>query len=260
LEAGVKDTLARIGARLAGAERILFVTGAGMSADSGVPTYRGVGGLYDSVATSEGIAIEEVLSGRTMDRDPSLCWKYIMQIEAACRGARPNAGHRAIFAFEQRFGEIWVLTQNVDGLHRVAGSRRVIDIHGDVRKLLCGGCGWRAEVDDYSELSRPPRCPRCGAVVRPEVVLFGEMLPLDKLARLRSELERGFDAVFSVGTSSLFPYIAEPVLLARMAGALTVEINPSDTLVSDAVEERLRVGASEALDALRVAMGVEEPG
>jgi NAD-dependent deacetylase len=246
----------RVAARLAGARRLLFVTGAGMSADSGLPTYRGVGGLYDGIETQDGIPIEEALSGGAMRRDPALTWKYIMQIEQACRGAQPNPGHRAIAALEQRFAEVWVLTQNVDGLHREAGSQRIIDIHGDVRKLACTACAWRVEVSDYAGLSSPPRCPDCNAILRPEVVLFGEMLPLDKVAVLQRELERGFDAVFSIGTSSVFPYIAEPVIAARMTGALTVEINPGLSEVSDIVEERLAVGASDALSALAEVLGL----
>jgi NAD-dependent deacetylase len=247
---------ANIVRRLDGAERVLFVTGAGMSADSGLPTYRGVGGLYDGVETEEGMSIEEALSGATMLRDPALCWRYIMQIERACRGAQPNRGHHAIAAFEGRFPEVWVLTQNVDGLHRAAGSSRIIDIHGDVRKLACTACAWRTEVEDYTSLSCPPRCARCDAIVRPEVVLFGEMLPLDKVAELRRQLELGFDAVFSIGTSSVFPYIIEPVLGARMRGALTVEINPGESEVSSFVEERLALGASEALAGLAEALGL----
>jgi NAD-dependent deacetylase len=236
-------------ARLGEARRILFVTGAGLSADSGLPTYRGVGGLYDGVETVEGVAIEDALSGETLARDPALSWRYIMQIESACRGAVPNRGHRAIAALEARF-EVCVLTQNVDGLHRSAGSTRIIDIHGDVRQLICCECDYEKTVVDYEGLACPPRCPACGGILRPDVVLFGEVLPLDKVARLAVELDRGFDAVFSVGTSSLFPYIAEPVLRARASGALTVEINPGQTAVSHLVDERLPVGASEALEAL----------
>ena len=217
-----------------------------MSADSGLPTYRGVGGLYDNVQTDEGLPIEVVLSGTMFRRDPRLSWKYIMQIEQACRGARPNRGHQVIAELEADH-EVWVLTQNVDGLHREAGSTRVIDIHGDVRQLLCPACDHQRWVPSYEGLSCPPLCPTCGAVLRPDVVLFGEMLPMQKVARLRGELMAGFDAVLSVGTSSLFPYIAEPVFLARQRGALTVEINPAETEVSGAVELKVAARASEAL-------------
>jgi NAD-dependent protein deacetylase/lipoamidase len=242
-------TLERIVRRLARARRLLFVTGAGMSADSGLPTYRGVGGLYDGVETVEGMPIEVALSGDMMSRRPELCWKYILQIEQACRGARPNRGHHAIAELERRF-EVWVLTQNVDGLHRSAGSKNIVDIHGDVRQLVCARCAFERWVESFEGLDCPPRCPECDAVLRPDVVLFGEMLPADKVTRLREQLLEGFDVVFSVGTSSVFPYIAEPVLDARRRGALTVEINPSTTEVSHAVEEKLDSRAAEVLGAL----------
>jgi NAD-dependent protein deacetylase/lipoamidase len=242
-----------IAERLGGAQRVLFITGAGLSVDSGLPTYRGVGGLYQRASTEDGLAIEDALSGRTFARDPSLCWKYIMQVEAAARGAEPNEGHRMIAELEARF-EVWVLTQNVDGLHRRAGSTQVIDIHGDVHRLLCTGCAWSLEIADYATLTCPPHCDSCGSVLRPDVVLFGEMLPLAKLGRLETQLRQGFDAVLSVGTSSLFPYIAQPLVLARQRGALTVEINPGDTVVSNVAEIRMRGGSSEALSAIRTAL------
>jgi NAD-dependent deacetylase len=246
-------TIADVVERLRGCRRLLFVTGAGMSADSGLPTYRGIGGLYEDVKTEEGMAIEDALSGAMLAARPELCWRHIMQIEEACRGAAPNPGHHAIARLESRF-EVVVLTQNVDGLHRAAGSKAIIDIHGDVRQLLCTACDHERTVSDYSDLACPPRCPSCGAVIRPDVVLFGEMLPLHKVARLRAELSSGFDAIFSVGTSSLFPYIAEPVVLGRRTGAFTVEINPARTVVSDAVDVRLEMGASDALTAIEAAL------
>ncbi|MHB1558443.1 MAG: Sir2 family NAD-dependent protein deacetylase [Isosphaeraceae bacterium] len=121
-------------------------------------------------------------------------------------------------------------------------------MHGDLYELACTRCDHVASVTDYSALDLPPRCPRCRAIVRPAVVLFGEELPEDKLVRLWSELDAGFDLIFSVGTSSLFPYIAEPVLRGRDAGIPTVEINPEATAVSSRVELRIAGGAAEVLD------------
>ncbi len=238
--------------RLRDAKRVLCITGAGMSAESGLPTFRGPGGLYEEIATADGIAIEDVLSAAMMQRDPALCWKYILQIERACCGALPNRGHLAIAELERHVEQVWVLTQNVDGLHRAAGSTRVIDIHGDVRRLLCtcARCGWDRETDSYDDLAVPPYCPVCNAVVRPDVVLFGEMLPLAKVSLLREQLQLGFDVVLSIGTTSVFPYIAEPVVLARRRGALTVEINPASTQVSRLVDIKLSCGAGEALAAV----------
>ena len=113
--------LAEAAAELAGARRILFITGAGLSADSGLPTYRGLGGLYHDRLTEEGLTIEQALSGRTLSQRPDITWKYLAEIEANCRGAQPNAAHRLIAALEQEKDSVWVLTQNIDGLHRAAG-------------------------------------------------------------------------------------------------------------------------------------------
>jgi NAD-dependent deacetylase len=246
----VEDQVFDIVRRLDGCRSVLFVTGAGISADSGLPTYRGIGGLYEQEETDDGIPIEAALSGAMFERDPALTWKYIHQIESSCRDAGPNRAHHVIADFERRFDRVWTLTQNVDGLHHAAGSRKVIDIHGDVHRLVCTRCGHRWRVDDYARLPIPPSCPECDSLVRPEVVLFGEMLPFDRTKLLQEELMRGFDAVFSIGTTSVFPYIAEPVIDARRRGALTVEINPGASEVSHIVDYRLRMGAAAAMDAV----------
>jgi len=246
------DAAARI---LRRARSVLFVTGAGISADSGLPTYRGVGGLYESDATEEGLPIEVLLSGETFRRSPATTWKYLGAIERACRGARPNRAHEAIAALEAALPRVVVLTQNIDGLHRAAGSRDVIEIHGDVHRLACTRCAWRDHVPDYDGLDLPPRCPECASLVRPQVVLFGEMLPAEAVSRLEEELRRGFDAVFSIGTTSVFPYVAAPVRMARAWGAGTVEVNPGETEVSGIVDVRLRCGAAAAMEALLAATG-----
>ncbi len=235
----------------------LFITGAGLSADSGLPTYRGVGGLYEDQGTEDGLSIEEALSGAVFRRKPAVTWKYIRQIEEACRHAGPNVAHFVMAALEGRLSRCVTLTQNVDGLHRAAGSQNLIEIHGTVHRLKCTGCSWRDVVTDYAHLPPLPTCPDCGAIVRPEVVLFDEMLPRGPMAKLEQELGRGFELVISVGTSSLFPYIAAPVWLCRQQGGATVEINPGTTEVSRAVDLRLRCGAAEALGELAERMALE---
>jgi NAD-dependent deacetylase len=248
--------IAAFATALQASTRTLFITGAGVSADSGLPTYRGIGGLYEREVTDEGVPIEVALSGRMLARDPALCWKYIHQIESACRGAQPNAAHRVMSALERRGGDVWVLTQNVDGLHRAAGSKNVIEIHGDVHRLACTSCAHRREVADFAGLAIPPSCPECEALVRPEVVLFGEMLPGPAVATLRRELRTGFDLVVSIGTTSTFPYIAEPVLVARALGCTTIEVNPGTSDVSGLVDQRIRAGAGPTFAALWDALGV----
>lgn len=240
--------VARVVQRLRKARRVLAVTGAGMSADSGVPTYRGVGGLYRSERpTPTGFTIEEVLSGPMFQERPDVTWSYLKEIERECRSARPNRGHHVLAEMQEHF-DVWVLTQNVDGLHTAAGSRQVLDVHGDLHDIRCTACSYRAEVYDYDCLADTPGCPLCGAVVRPDVVLFGEMLDPAKMRRLEAEMARGFDVVFSIGTSSLFDYIVAPLRIAQAAGKTTVEINPDETAMSPLVEVKIRARAATALD------------
>jgi NAD-dependent deacetylase len=244
------DLIRTVAGYMLEAREVLFVTGAGISVDSGLPTYRGIGGLYDDGLTEEGLAIEEALSGDMMEDRPEICWRYIQQIEQACRGARPNGAHRVIAAAELEFHRASVLTQNVDGLHVAAGSRNVTALHGDIHRLLCVRCDHRATVIDYADLQIPPSCPDCGALIRPDVVLFGEMLGSNTVARLNAEPSPTCDLVFTIGTSSLFPYISGIVLAARARGIRTVEINPDESEVSQAVDIRLRLGAEKALTAI----------
>ncbi len=234
---------------------VLFITGAGLSADSGLPTYRGIGGLYVDKQADEGMPIEEALSGGVFRRRPEITWKYIHQVARASGDAAPNRGHEVIAEMERRLKRVWVLTQNVDGLHRAAGSTNLIEIHGDVHDIVCPRCPWAIRVEGYVDVDDVPTCPDCGTVVRPNVVLFGEMLPTDAVYTLQRELGRGFGLVFSVGTSSLFPYIAGPVWSAARAGVPTVEINPGRTDVSGEVRWHLRCGAAEALGAISDEMG-----
>ena len=238
------------------AHRVLFITGAGLSADSGLPTYRGVGGLYDDADTDDGMPIEVALSGRVFRQRPDISWRHIRDIEAAGRGAQPNAGHRFMAALQAR-AEVWVLTQNVDGLHQAAGSQQVIAIHGGVHDLSCVACDWTDRVAGYQHLAPVPRCPDCDAVVRPDIVLFGEMLPPAAIRSLERQVATGFDVVFSVGTSSLFPYISAPVRVLGARGATTVEVNPGHTDLSAHVTHRLQMGAAAALGALAARLGLD---
>ena len=229
------------------------ITGAGISSESGVRTYRGKGGIYDDPV--EGERTVEALSGPTFRRDPARTWRVIRDLLAQAWDAKPNPGHLALARIEARVERFSLLTQNVDGLHAAAGSRNVIDIHGDVRRLRCEVCGKRRTVHSPDDLAVLPVCA-CGAPLRPDVVLFGEMLPLDRVARLRRDFYDDVpDLVILAGTSALFPYVAEPVLLARATGKLTVEVNPEATELSDAVDYSLRGPGGELLPALAEALG-----
>jgi NAD-dependent deacetylase len=239
----MQTMLGEIAQELSKARRVLFITGAGISADSGLPTYRGVGGLYDDGETEDGLSIEDALSGECLAARPEITWKYLAQIERNCHGVEPNAAHRAIAGLERQC-DVVVLTQNIDGLHLKAGSSQVIEIHGTLEERYCAHCGVEADAGDPA---LPPRCAQCGEVVRPRVVLFGEMLPGAALDCLYRELAQGFDMVFVVGTTAVFPYIAEPVMRAARAGIPTVEINPARTRLSSLVRYQVPERAALAL-------------
>lgn len=228
--------------------RILFITGAGISVDSGLPTYRGVAGLYESTDTEDGFPIEAALSGNMFKRRPEITWKYLMQIANACRGKSCNRGHELIKELEKYFQDVWVLTQNIDGFHRDAGSENVIEIHGSMRRLRCEKCGSKSSASDWEERSIPPECDDCRSAMRPDVVLFGEMLPDDAAASYQSQISQGFDAIFAVGTTAVFPYIAGPIHQFAATDCLTVEINPGDTDLSGIVDIKLDTGATEGLE------------
>ena len=245
-----QEAINQIADLLAESRSILFITGAGIAADSGLPSYRNHNGLYTVDAVDDSMPIERVLSGDILCDHPELTWKYLARIEQACRGVRHNRAHQVIAEMERHFDRVWTLTQNVDGLHRAAGARNVIDIHGDLHRLRCMRCLHRRTVEDYRELTFPPRCPKCPGLLRPDVVLFGEPLSLERLMVLFTELDEGFDLVFSIGTSSTFSYIAEPVRMAAQFGRPTVEINPGVSEVSDLVDIKLTMRAAPALDAI----------
>jgi NAD-dependent deacetylase len=230
---------------------LLLITGAGLSADSGLPTYRGSGGLYATDPEADGPPIEELLSAEGMRRDPHAGWRHLGRVELACRDATPNRGHAVIAAMEQEFERVWVLSQNVDGFHQRAGSRNVIAIHGNLHQLRCCSCSYRTRVESFAGLDPlPPTCPSCGGMLRPDVVLFGEHLDQANLALYDREVNRAFDLVLSIGTTSLFSYIMEPVIDAALFERASVEINPETTQISDLVTLRLPLGAEAALVAI----------
>lgn len=248
MENTVKQLAKMLASSLEKSKRLFIVTGAGMSADSGLPTYRGIGGLYDNKETEDGMPIERALSGPVFQSSPEITWKYLAEIEAGARHATFNRGHEVLAEMESQFEEIWILTQNVDGFHTSAGSTNVIEIHGNLHRMRCTVCNYSKYHSSYEGFELPPYCPECNQLVRPDVVLFEEQLPVSELQRLYDCAEEIFDMVISIGTSSYFPYITQPVVLAAQAGVPTVEINPGTTTISDIVDLRVQCGAAEALN------------
>ena len=250
---------------LRGIRSMGVVTGAGVSAESGIPTYRGEGGLYDDEA--EGQRTVEALSAPTLHADPDRTWRVVAELARRSVGAAPNAAHQALVAIEEALEHFVLLTQNVDGLHRMAGTHNIIDIHGDVLDTRCMQCTYtgRLTPEEVRPLQAAPECPGCGGVLRPDAVLFGEMLPGEKLRRLHDEmLEVPPDLLLIAGTTAVFPYIVEPVLVAARAGRPTVEVNPEPTDLSEAVRWSLRGTAGSYLplmaEVVTAAAGVRRLG
>lgn len=239
-----------VGGLLRRAKRVLIITGAGISAESGIPTFRGATAAYADGRTEEGLPFEEVLSHTMFLRNPELTWKYLFLLEAAIRGKQPNAGHRAIAAMQTSRRAVCVTTQNIDGLHQMAGSKYVVELHGNMFHMICTGCEYEKRHETFEGLPKLPRCPECKEVLRPDIVLYEEMLPEAALAALEMEQMKGIDILFSVGTTSLFPYVTRPVVLASHMGVPVVEVNPEETPVSEFADFRLRTTAGEAFSGI----------
>ncbi len=205
------------------AAHLLVLTGAGISAESGVPTFRDAGGLW------EGHAVEEVASPDGFAIDPSLVWRFYSQRRAGLTGVMPNAAHHALVEAEARVGERFLLvTQNVDGLHPLAGSRRMVEMHGNIMRTRCSACD-REPFEDriaYGD-GVVPLCDRCGAPLRPDIVWFGEMIARATLAAIDAFVRAaGSHLVFlAVGTSGVVYPAAGLVDVARAAGGRSYLVN-----------------------------------
>ncbi len=227
---------------LTAAASVAVLTGAGISAESGIPTFRGPGGLWRTYRA------EDLATPQAFARDPQLSWEWYDWRRANIATAQPNAGHLALAELERRVPGFTLITQNVDGLHDRAGSRRIQKIHGDIWTLRCTACGceWRDPRPSLPEL--PPRCG-CGGIPRPGVVWFGEGLPED-IWTAAVEAARTAELMLVVGTSALVYPAAGLVQLAQLAGAKVVEINVAKTPVSALVDLSWRASASIALPQL----------
>ena len=231
--------------RLAGADKIAVFTGAGVSTESGIPTFRGKGGLWRSYDPMELATIG------AFERNPRLVWEWYEDRRANIRSAEPNAGHRAIAALEETH-EVSVITQNIDGLHQRAGSTEVIELHGSIVRTRCSSCGAPDDADDGSRAhpALPPPCAAgCGGIMRPDVVWFGEALPAGALERA-VERARACDAMIVAGTSlAVSPANMLPGE-ARACGAVIVDVNPERGHMSHVMDAEVRGRAADSLPRL----------
>ena len=227
--------------RLHEASAVFVLTGSGISADSGLPTFRGVGGMWRTHR------VEELASPDGFTRDPRLVWTWYNERNAVHRSATPSAGHRALAELETRYADFTLATQNVDSLHLRAGSRRLLELHGNLRSARCTGCGFRRPLDENG-LPLEEIDHACGGRLRPDIVWFGESLPHDAWTEAASAAARA-DVILVVGTSAVvYPAAALATHYAR--GAYVAEINPEETGISGSVDAAIRETAAAALPAL----------
>jgi NAD-dependent deacetylase len=226
---------------LASARSVVVLTGAGISAESGVPTFRGPGGLWRD-RRPEDLATPEAFAG-----DPRLVWEWYDWRRRKIAEAGPNLGHYALVTLEKRAPDLTLITQNVDGLHPLAGSRNVLEIHGNLWRTRCLSCH---EVRESREpIARiPPRCS-CEGLLRPDVVWFGEALPYDLLKRALRAVE-ACDVMLVVGTSGVVQPAASMADQALARGAPVVEVNLDPTPLSERATHVLRGRAGEILPRL----------
>ncbi len=214
--------------RLRTAQRVFVITGAGVSAESGVATFRGADGHWrrhraEDLASPEGFA-----------RDPALVWEWYNERRRKLIGVLPNPAHHALAALERQVPHFLLATQNVDGLHQAAGSRKIETLHGDIWSTRCLQCDDQRTEPDRLFDTLPPACEECGGMLRPAIVWFGEYLPPEPIAHIEAFLTAGspVDIALVVGTTALIGYVQTWALGLRDAGATLAEINPEQTLLS----------------------------
>jgi len=232
---------------LRSAQSVAALTGAGISAESGVPTFRDAQtGLWANYNP------EELATPQAFRRNPRLVWEWYAWRRELVNRAEPNPGHLALAELERQFPRFTLITQNVDGLHRRAGSRNIIELHGNINRTICSS--ERIEVESWPESDElPPRCPHCGSFLRPDVVWFGEILPQAALARAFEAAEWA-DLFLSIGTSALVQPAASLPLAALQHGAVVIEINPQPTPLTSRMTYTIPGPAGQVLPALLEAL------
>jgi NAD-dependent deacetylase len=221
---------------------VAVLTGAGVSAESGVPTFRGEEGLWKNYRA------EELATPGAFARDPELVWEWYDWRRQVCAGTEPNPAHDAIARLDRSLSRFLLVTQNVDGLHARAGSKRIVELHGNIFRARCTRCGSVREDLGVPLEEIPPRCD-CGAGLRPDVVWFGEGLPETAL-RDAFEASRACDLMVVVGTSAVVQPAASMPLLAEQAGARVIEVNPDTTPITPFMDLHLEGKAAEILPGL----------
>jgi NAD-dependent deacetylase len=242
-----ESAIVELAHRLRAASRVTVVTGAGVSAASGIPTFRGPGGIWRNFRP------ERLATAEAFAEDPRLVWEWYAWRRGLVARASPNRAHEVLAAWSRRYGGFALVTQNVDGLHERAGTRNVVRFHGSLWELSCADrcAGAPASWPDASELAElPPRCPHCGGLARPGVVWFGEAIPPAALAAASAALD--CDVCLAVGTSAVVHPAARLVGEAAARGAFTAEINPEATPASASVDLPIPGRAEEVLDRLEV--------
>ena len=225
------------------AQRIAVLTGAGISAESGVPTFRGEDGLWRRFRP------EELATPQAFARDPKLVWEWYDWRRQLIDKVEPNPGHYALARLEEKCNDFWLITQNVDGLHLKAGSQRMLELHGNIWRVRC-----TKEQTTTLDLrvplpNLPPACSTCQALLRPDVVWFGESLP-EGVLRTAFEVSEQVEVFLVVGTAAAVQPAASLPLLAKRAGAYVVEVNLEPTPLSSQVDESLLGPAGEILPLL----------
>jgi len=234
------DEVADIVARC---KRGVVLTGAGISAESGVPTFRGKEGLWGKFKPEQLATMDAFLAS------PEIVWEWYNWRRQLMSKVQPNPGHFALHDLEAFFDSFTLITQNVDNLHRLAGSTRVLELHGNIYRNKCVRCN--SLVDEALEIepSAIPVCRKCGGMIRPDVVWFGELLPENILQEAFDRTEEA-DVFFSIGTSALVQPAASLPLLARRHGASLIEINPEETPLSEFADFSFQMKSGELLPRL----------
>jgi NAD-dependent deacetylase len=247
-----EDDLKKAARLIAESKNLIAFTGAGISVESGVPTFRGNGGLWEKMDPS-------VLQIDRFDTDPAGCWSAIRDIFYAKlpSGLRPspNKAHLILAAWEKSGILAFLVTQNIDGLHSLAGSRKIAEFHGSTRELLCRRCGRRVAATPEALGAGlldvlPPRCPDCSGILKPDFVFFGEGIPSDAYSAALAAAESA-DVCLVVGSTGVVYPAAQIPILAKRSGASVIEIDPGETEFSGTITDiHIRLGASEALSRL----------